>query len=162
VDELLANPEAAEAWRLARELATEHAAEEAAPGREWSKWLAIAAVLVLAAGVGWRFLGTSPDPVYRGSETRTIASALAADTVLPRTQPVLRWTSVEGGRYRVRVLTPDLELLEESEESTAVEHTVSAASLARVPPGGRIFWQVEARVPEGGAIVSPTFSTRIE
>ncbi len=161
VEELLANPDAAEAWRLARELAPETAAE-AAPGREWSKWLAIAAVVVLAVGAGWRFLGTSPEPVYRGSETRAISSSLPPDAVLPRTQPVLRWMGVEGGRYRVRVLTPELELLEESQESTAVEHTVSAASLSRVPPGGQIFWQVEARVPEGGAIVSPTFSTRIE
>jgi hypothetical protein len=161
VDELLANPAAAEAWRLARELSPETAAAEA-PQREWSKWLAIAAVVVLAVGAGWRFLGTSPEPVYRGSETRTIASALAADALLPRARPVLRWTAVEGGRYRVRVLTPELELLEESQESTAVEHAVSAASLSRVPPGGRIFWQVEARVPDGGAIVSPTFSTRIE
>lgn len=161
VDELLTNPEAAQAWRLARDLAPEAAAEPALE-RVWPKWLAIAAMAVLAVGVGWRFLGTSPEPVYRGSEVRTIGSSLAADAVLPRAQPVLRWTAVAGGRYRVRVLTPELELLEESPESTAVEHTVGAAALARVPPGGRILWQVEARVPEGGAIVSPTFSTRVE
>lgn len=161
VDQLLTNPDAAEAWRLARELAPE-AAAEASPRVTWSKWLAVAAALVLAVGVGWQILRPAPEPVYRGSESRTIASALSPDATLARATPVLRWTGVEGGRYRVRVLTPELELLEESEESTALEYAVSAQALQRVPSGGRILWQVEARVPEGGSIASPTFSVRVE
>ncbi len=161
VEELLTNPDAAEAWRLAQELEPE-AAAAAAPRNEWSKWLAVAAAVVLVVGVGWQWLRPAPEPVYRGSESRTITSALPPDGTLARTQPVLRWTGVEGWRYRVRVLTPELELLEESEETSAVEYAVSAASLQRVPSGGLILWQVEARVPEGGSIVSPTFSVRIE
>jgi hypothetical protein len=84
----------------------------------------------------------------------------AADILL-RTQPVLRWTEVEGARYRVRVLTTDLHVLEESEESPAREHTLGEATLRRIPSGARILWQVEGRVPGEAVIVSPTFSIRV-
>jgi hypothetical protein len=161
VEELLSNPDAAEAWRLARELAVDSPAR-VTPLRTRLRWFAAAAVVVLAAGAAWRYTQPASDPVYRGSETRAVVSALPADAVLPRAQPVLRWRSVEGARYRVRVLTPELELLEESAESPALEHTVGPAVLQRVPPDGRILWQVEARVPDGGTVVSPTFSARIE
>jgi hypothetical protein len=86
----------------------------------------------------------------------------ASEPGVPPAQPVLRWTGIDGARYRVRVLTPELELLEESAESPALEHAIGAAALQRVPPGGRIVWQVEARLPEGGTVMSPTFNARIE
>ena len=161
VDELLANPDAAEVWRLARELAVEP------PGRVrpqyigW-RWLTAAAVVLLAAGAAWQYTRPTSDPVYRGSEARAVVSALPADATLPRAQPVLRWTGVEGARYRVRVLTPELELLEASAESPAVEHTIGADALQQVPAGGRIVWQVEARLSDGSTVVSPTFTARIE
>jgi hypothetical protein len=161
VEELLSNPDAAETWRLARELAVESPAR-VAPLRSSVRWLAAAAVVLLAAGAAWRYAAPVSEPVYRGSESRAVVSALPAEAVLPRTQPVLRWTGIEGARYRVRVLTPELELLEESAESPALEHTVAPAALQRVPAGGRILWQVEARVPDGGTVVSPTFSARID
>ena len=101
------------------------------------------------------------EPAYRSVESRAIASALPPGAELSRAQPVLRWNGVEGARYRVRVLTPDLQLLEESVESPARDHTVSATTLERIPPGGQLLWQVEARVPGEGVIVSPTFSNRV-
>jgi hypothetical protein len=164
VEELLANPDAAEAWRLARELAPESVPESAIqpPSRGVSKWLAVAAALVLAAGVGWMALRPAPEPVYRNGQSLAIASALPADVPLPRAQPVLRWTGLDGGRYRVRVLTPELDVLDESDELSAPQYTVSAEALRRVPPGGRIVWQVDARLPDGVAVVSPSFSTPIE
>ena len=64
-----------------------------------------------------------------------------------RAQPVLRWTGIDGARYRVRVLTADLQVLEESAESSALEYTLSQETLARIPPGTQILWQVEAQIP---------------
>jgi len=161
VEELLSNPDAAEAWRLARELTVDSPAR-VTPLRTRLRWLAAAAVVVLGAAAAWQYTRPASEPVYRGSESRAVVSALPTDAALPRAQPVLRWMSIEGARYRVRVLTPELELLEESPESPALEHTVGPAALQRVPPGGRILWQVEARVPDGGTVMSPTFSARIE
>jgi hypothetical protein len=165
VDELVVNPDAAETWRLARELAPEPAAAAVPTGRETWRWLSIAAAAVLAVGLAWRFLGPpgSPEePAYRSVEQRTITSLLPQGAVLSRTQPVLRWTAVEGARYRVRVLTSDLEVLQETGELTGPEYTLSADVLRRIPSGGQFLWQVEGRVRGSAAIVSPTFNTRVE
>jgi hypothetical protein len=170
VDELVTNPEAAEVWRLANEMAPAGAAEGSAPtaeraagGEAW-RWMSMAAAAVLVVGAGWLLnpWREANAPVYRGVESRAIASALAPDAVLTRAQPVLRWTGVAGAKYRVRVLTPELEVLEESAESPALEFAPSAETLGRIPAGGRILWQVEGRLTEGGTIVSPTFSARVE
>lgn len=164
VDELLVNPDAAEAWNLAREMAPESAVKGSAPVETW-KWMSLAAAAVVAVVVGWQF--GSPwrpveEPVYRGVESKAITSALTPGAVLARAQPVLRWTGVEGARYRVRVLTPELDVLAETEELSGSAYVLGAEVLRRVPPGSQILWQVEGRVPGAAAIVSPTFSVRVE
>jgi hypothetical protein len=178
VDELIANPRAAAIWRLARELdpdasdapaTTAGAAVRAwppqgTPVRTWSSgWLAIAATLALAIGAAWQFQPWRSDPpVYRGAETRAIASQLPRDQWLPRARAELRWTAIEGARYRVRVLTADLDVLEEFDGLQTPAYTVSPAALARIPSGGQVLWQVEASTPGADPVVSPTFSTRVE
>ncbi len=163
VEELVGNPDAALAWRMARDLAPEPAAHTMARAPAW-QWLPVAAAVVLAAGLGWRWFGagSEPAPVYRGVEIRAIASAVPDGVVLTRAQPVLRWTGLEGARYRVRVLSPELELLEEVDELREPQLTIGMDALGRVPPGGRILWQVEARVPGTAAVASPTFSVQVE
>jgi len=168
VEQLLTNPAAAEAWRLAREMPPGTAVKplqerDTGSGAAKWKWMSLAAAVTLTVGLGWQFMQPrgGDEPAYRSVESRAIASALAPGAELSRAQPVLRWNGVEGARYRVRVLTPDLQLLEESAESPARDHTVSAATLERIPPGGQLLWQVEARVPGEGVIVSPTFSNRV-
>jgi hypothetical protein len=165
VDELLANPAAAQAWRLAREMP----ATEAAPNRKersapavW-RWASMAAAAVLVAGLVWQLAPwrQAEEPAYRSLESRSITSALAPGAVLSRAQPVLRWTGVDGARYRVRVLTPDLQLLDESAESPAREYTISQEAINRIARDGEILWQVEGRVPGEAVIVSPTFSIRV-
>jgi hypothetical protein len=161
VEELIADPDAAEAWRLAIELAPEPAAAPAT-GQGWPRWLALAAMLLLTVGVGWWFTRSSPEPVYRGSAQPAIVSVLPADAVLARARPVLQWRGIEGARYRVKVLTPQLELIDESPELSASEYRVEKTVLERVPSGGRLLWQVEGRLRDGTVVVSPTFTARLE
>jgi hypothetical protein len=171
VDELIRNPQAAAAWQLAREMPPDASAGPVAVPSSgiritrWRGWLAAAAVLLLAAGVGsqlprlWR---PAEVPVYRSADPRTIASRLPPDAPLRRAEPVLRWTGLEGARYRVRILTSDLDVLAEVDDVQAPEYRLSADVLARIPPGARILWQVEARVAGTAAVVSPTFSAQVE
>ena len=120
-------------------------------------------MLVLMVAAAWQFQPwRSEPPVYRSAEPRSIASLLPPGDRLSREQPVLRWTALDGARYRVRVLTPDLDVLDEAEDLAAPEYRLPPAVLQRVPAGGRILWQVEARVPGTAAVVSPTFSVRLE
>ena len=163
VDELVRNPRAAAVWRLARELEPDQpAAHTPAWGRTWT-WLSVAAVVLLIVGAAWQFQPwRSEAPVYRGAEPRSIASLVPANTRLSREQPVLRWTALEGARYRVRVLTPDLDLLDEAENLAASEYRLKPEVLRLIPPAGRILWQVEARVCGTAAVVSPTFSVQVE
>lgn len=171
VERLLVDPDAARAWRLARELMPDAALDETPadpiaeePSRPMWKSLAVAAAVLLAVGVvGWQWLQSRApnEPVYRGVEERTITSALAPDAELSRTEPTLRWSAIPDARYRVRVLTPDLQLLEESPEIATPQYTVSPQALARVPPGDRVLWQVDARVPGEAILTSPTFSNRV-
>ena len=125
----------------------------------------MAAALLLAVGLGWRLFGPSTPgtpPVYRGAGQRAIASALPAGAPLSRSEPVLRWTSIEGARYQVRVLTPELQVLVETGPLTTPEYRLTDEVLRRVAPNGVILWQVEARIPGSGTITSPTFSARLE
>ena len=158
VDELIRNPQAAAAWRLARELAPE---EPGAFVRSW-RWMSVAAMLLLIAGAAWLIVPwRAADPVLRGGESRTVASLVPED-VLSRTEPVLRWTGLEGARYRVRVLTPELELLDEAGDLVAPEYRLREDVLRKIPAGGRILWQVETRVRGTSPVVSLTFNTQVK
>ncbi|MEP6917388.1 MAG: hypothetical protein ABJC89_17190 [Acidobacteriota bacterium] len=163
VDELVRNPRAAAAWRLAMELRPD---QPAAAVQRWSPtwtWMSIAATLLLLVGAAWQFQPWHGEaPVYRGADSGTVASLLPVDGRLSRAQPVLRWTAIAGARYRVRILTPDLTLLDESEDIAAPEYRLKPEALRAIPPGGRILWQVEARTPGNAAVTSPTFSAQVE
>jgi hypothetical protein len=162
VDQLVVNPAAMQAWRLARDMAADAASHPWTLPAAW-KWMSVAAAAMLVVALGWQVIPLTPaeEPVYRRVETRTIASALPADAALERAHPVLRWTGIEGARYRVRVFTSDLQLLEESAESTAPEHRLSQALLQRLDPATPILWHVEARRPGEAVVVSPTFRNRM-
>lgn len=170
IEQLVTNPAAAAAWRLAREMgpgaahagALDRAPDERRQSAQW-KWLSVAAATVMAIGLGWQLMqwrGTDA-PTYRSVESKSIASALEPGADLSRARPTLRWTGIDGARYRVRVLTADLQALDESPEAPALEYTLNEATLARIPPGALILWQVEARIPGEVVITSPTFSTRV-
>lgn len=166
IEELVVDPRAAEAWRLAQELAPESRATLLRPrrGTPW-KWLSLAASIVLMLGLGWQLMGNwrgVAPPSYRGVDQRTIGSHLPAGARLSRANAVLKWTPVEGARYRVRVLTPQLGIIEEAADLTAAQHILSAETLRRLGPGGHLLWQVEASVPGAASVVSPTFTAQLD
>ena len=169
VDELIENPRAAAVWRLARELdpveGSSSATTPRAPTmkmRAWA-WLPIAATLLLAVGGLWQFVPRqSEPPAYRSGEIRRIDSLLPGDGRLSRAEPLLRWSAIEGARYRVRILTPDLDVLEESEDLHTATYRLAPTVLSRIPAGGRLLWQVEARAAGVDPVVSATFSTTLD
>jgi hypothetical protein len=161
VDELIRNPRAAEAWRLARELQPPEGTRSPKTWRQWA-WLPVAATLVLLAGAAWQFGPWRSEPVYRSAEPRTIAPLLPGGNRVARAEPVLRWTAIEGARYRVRVLTPSLEPLAESELLDTAEYRLPPEVIRAVPPGGSILWQVEAHVRGSSGLLSATFTTPLD
>jgi hypothetical protein len=164
VEELLRDPVAAESWRLAQELAPDEPSERPATRGVYT-WVPVAAAAMLALALGWQWMDpwrTPETPAYRSAEQRRIASALPEGAPLPRSQAVLKWTAIEGARYRVRVLTEQLQLIEEVADVRSPEYALSPDTLARFPSGARLFWQVEATAPGMEPLVSPTFSARVE
>jgi hypothetical protein len=159
----------AEAWRLARELIRESEPEaEEAPVREVRGWaayrryvIAAAAAIVALVGVGVLQDIWDDDPIYRGSENDP--QSLVERDSLPREDFLLRWTpGPEGSRYRVEVLTEDLEPVAASEGLRTPEFEVSGELLRELPSGAALLWQVEVELPTGQPVSSATFTTRIE
>lgn len=164
VDQLIASPGLAQAWRLAMDLPASPAPKRTSHMPRWA-WLSLAAAAALVVTIVPLSLSSrsgADEPIYRGATSRAIASALPPDIPITRGRPVLRWTGVDGGRYRVRVFTPDLTVLDESKELTDEEYTLSGLTIAELPAGSQIFWQVTARIPDGAIVESPTFRSRIE
>ena len=164
VDRMATDPALAESWRIARELyrdAPQRARDGAAVrGRTWNAWwLPAAAALLLAAG-GLVFQLSSPavEETFRDADGYVVDPLVVSDTALPRDAFRLRWTpGPEGSRYHVRVTTEDLQILTTASDLTIPELVVSSDRLATVPSGARVFWQVDAVLPEGNTVSSQTF-----
>jgi hypothetical protein len=166
VDEMLKSADGVDVWQLAKELAPPGVQRSAMPpsASVWT-WLPLAATLAITIGAGWLvFKPSGPEsaPAYRSADGPTIASALPAGARLARGNPVLRWTPVEGARYRVRVLSAALEPLDEAADLTSAEYRVRAGVLDLLPSGTTLLWQVEARAPGRATVVSPTFTVLVE
>lgn len=167
----------AEAWALALSMARDAgvqapALSARAPGPVWRAWyvwapsLAAAALLALGLWIDYRHLldRRGPSPAWRGpTPAADIRSLVPEDRPLPRDAFVLRWsTGAAGTRYRVRVLSPDLALVSQADGLEAAAYQVPASSLARLPSGTRLLWQVEALERDGKRLTSQTFFVRLE
>jgi hypothetical protein len=174
VDRLASDPALAEAWRIAHALQYEsdrqrRGARAAAPaGRARSAWrqpvwLSLAATLLIATT---SLLVVVPqrhgDATFRAAGRYAVEPLIAHAELLPRDAFALRWNAApEGARYRVRVTAEDLRLLMSVEGLTEPSVTVDPARLATLPSGSIVFWQVEAVLPDGELVVSPTFVSRL-
>jgi hypothetical protein len=161
----------AAAWRLARELA-----EDKIPVGilhrtrgptilAWGRWIAAAAVLIVAVGLGVQFMGPNveEEPVYRAQESAWLLQEGKDGAALPRESFILRWTDgPEGSTYDIRVMTEELDLVAEARMLGLSEFHLPPAALAQLPGRARIFWQVTAHLPDGRRIDSDSFLALIE
>jgi hypothetical protein len=164
----------AEDWRLARGLEETRRAETTGVGQAATAVerkgthgsravLAIAASAVLAlAGVVYVAQRTVEPrgSGLRDGRSQAIRSLLAAEEVMPRDRCRLAWSGApQGSRYDVIVTTESLDPVLEARDLEKDEVIVPAADL-NPAASGRLLWRVEATLPDGSRIVSPTFSTR--
>lgn len=173
LDHLASCASCSEDWRLGAEIERQPSepATSASPrsarviqGR-FGSWRPLAAAASLAAGllitVGvYRNGGLSPQPpTYREAGDTAVHSLLAEGQALPRQGAVLRWSAVPGAAsYDVRVSTDDLRPVQTAESLTGTEYRIPDASLAALPAGAKLLWQVEAVFPDGTRRTSPTFT----
>ena len=155
----------AEAWRLAREVASGLPWPEAfdlAPARP--RWGGLGTLLAAAAAVVVATtLARPPLSPYREVGAVVVRSRLPAGRLLPRSQCVLRWSpGPAGSHYDLRVATEDLTILVVVRGLAATEYRIPASALTPLPAGAKLLWQVEVLLPDGSRLASMTFVTRIE
>jgi len=160
----------AEEWRLARALNEQQEQETAVPlpaplrftprQRQWRNWgLAAAAALALSVvGVQW----FQKPPEYRGQQT-AVHSQVEEGKALPRERFLLKWSvpTPAGATYGVQVSTEDLRVVASAEGLKVTEYQVPAKALAGLPAGAKLFWKVDADLPSGSHLTSPTFVTAV-
>jgi hypothetical protein len=165
----------AEDWRLARGI--EHVTAGESAGLEDAARvvkhgvfhrsraaLAIAASVLLAVAGAVYVAQRANDPGdsgYRTPPTESIRSLLPEADVQPRDRCQLRWSAAPGGsRYDVIVTTERLDPVLESRDLETAELVVPSSELGLAPGGGDLLWRVEATLPDGSRMVSPTFRAR--
>ncbi len=178
VEHLAACGECAEAWRLARAFEEEAAGEEGGtepatppasrwPARAFAPWAAAAAAVLalVATGLWWseRPAGPTQAPVYRQGAEVTIHSQVPEDKPLPRDHAELAWSGApEGSTYDLSLSTEDLRTLDQAEDLEEPRYTVPAKAFDGLASGAKVLWRVEAHLPDGRTVASPTFVTAIE
>lgn len=182
IETMARNPAAAESWRIARALLDELGEGDPVakdpgtpheqsrildpPRNRWRKtMLAAAASVVLVLGLGWwssEDVWQSSAPIYREAPVSELTAEIADGVAMPRQAFVLRWSSAgEGAHYRLRVLTPELRPVVDIDDLEATEVHLEPESLADIPDGTRLLWQVEARLPDGRTVASATFFAEV-
>lgn len=170
VDHTVSCPGCAEDWRLARKMATgdgasvdRSSAAKASGRRAW--YLTAAAVLAVVVGAGlWQTpRGRQPPAEFRALAESSMRSLTPEEIPLPRGETLLRW-AIDGefDSFTVRVATDDLETVSLARGLKSAEFKVPVQDLDRIPDGARLLWQVEALLPGGERVVSPTFVNRLE
>lgn len=102
------------------------------------------------------------DSVLREPEAGSIRSLLSEAAPIARDDFRLRWTDWSvGARYRVQVTTAELDLLSEGRDLERPEFLVPVTALQDVAVGEAVLWQVEAVVPDGSRVTSPTFVAQV-
>ena len=169
----------AEAWRIlvdVRRAASEAGAEASdtpplrslvggAPARPRLRtWTLLPPALSAVAAVGlWVVLRPAPvrpPPVERGTGSSAAVRAESPE-VQPARDAVLRWSEVPGASsYNVTVLTPDLVVVHQAVGVSGREFRLPEAVRQRAA-GSELLWNVDAVMPDGRTVASPTFELRL-
>ena len=126
----------------------------------WSYPLAAAAAVLLALGAGWWWWNEKP-PGYRNDPGSTIEPRLGDRIALQRENAVLRWRGPEGSTYDVLVMTEQMLVVAEASNLQEPQFRIPGQDLANLPTGTRLLWRVEAVLPNGRRLASPTFEVRL-
>jgi hypothetical protein len=162
VDHIAECPSCASDWRLAMSQET----PQPVTTTPWRTVLALAATLILAAGLVLvhRSLDTAPEgpPVYRSGQ-ETIRAMVEDGATLPRSEALLRWSPVgDDTLYSVEVGLPDLTHLVTVYDLRETSYTIPAEEIADLPPDQTIVWQVEAKLVDGRTVRSRAFTVKLE
>ncbi len=165
-------PACAEDWRIAAAFEEEsrawqpEEAPEERPKIAWRRmWIAAAAALVLTVlGLQTRnWIGEDQPPVYRNEGGAAITTRVPEGTTLPRQAFDLKWSPVQGAlSYNLLVSTETLQTVTDVQGLTAPQYRIPEAALADLSKGTKLYWHVEAALPEGGRVASRTFSAAVE
>lgn len=167
-------PACAEDWRIAAAFEEELRAlrsetEEAAapqPAIAWRRmWIAAAAALVLTVlGLQTRsWLGENQPPAYRNEGSTAIRTLVPEGAALPRQAFDLKWSPVPGAlSYDLLVSTETLQTVADARGLTAPQYRIPESALADLSSGTKLYWHVEAALPEGGRVASRTFSVALD
>jgi len=122
--------------------------------------LALSAMAAVGLWVVHRPPVVRPPAVERGS-----GNALTVRAESPEVQPardaVLRWSEVPGASsYNVTVLTPDLVVVQQVMGLSGREFRLPEAVRQRAAGSG-LLWNVDAVLPDGRTVSSPTFEVRL-
>ncbi len=172
VDHTATCPACAEAWRMAFRLQKELAAQTAEEStgalqtpagrrrrRSWTTLAAsVAAVIVAVIGIRYLGPGQTPVPIYRDVDPAAIQSLVPDGRPLPRHNCILNWTpGPQGTHYNIRVATEDFEVVDRARALEEATHQLAPDALVDLPAGTKLFWQVEAILPDGSRKTSETF-----
>ena len=117
-----------------------------------------------------RQLATEEAPIYRDAGEWTVRTELPDRTTLPRVAAILSWElagippelDTSEVRYTLRVQLPDLTPLATVRNLESQLYPLPPESLSDLPAGQEVLWQVDAQLPNGATISSPTFVAQIQ
>jgi hypothetical protein len=126
-------------------------------------FLPVALSAVAAVGLWAVFRPPPPRPpaVERGNAARPTVHA-ESPPVQPAGDAVLRWSEVPGASsYNVTVFTPDLVVVHQAVGVSGRELKLPGGVGQRAPGGG-LLWNVDAVLPDGRTVASPTFELQLK
>jgi len=159
-----------EALCLARDVQSEAPADASAPVSTFRRReLPVLVGLGLAAAAG-AFLFLRPAPPGTATVERGMSSAGASEALRALSPDhqradavVLRWAAHPGaGSYNVTVLTPELQVVHRAVGVSEAELRVPAGALRQTATTRELLWNVDAVLPDGRTVGSPTFRLRLE
>ena len=122
--------------------------------------LALSAMAAMGLWVVLRPPSVRPLPVERGTGNGVTVRAESPE-VQPARDAVLRWSEVPGASsYNVTVLTPDLVVVHQALGVSGREFRLPEAVRQRAA-GSELLWNVDAVMPDGRTVASPTFELRL-
>ncbi|HEY1334724.1 MAG TPA: hypothetical protein VGF31_10750 [Myxococcaceae bacterium] len=122
--------------------------------------LALSAMAAVGLWVVLRPPPLHPLPVERGSGNIAAVRAESPE-VQPAADAMLRWSEVPGATsYNVTLLTPDLVVLHQAVGISGRQLPLPEG-VRQKAAGGGLLWNVDAVMPDGRTVASPTFELQL-